>query len=289
MKTTKKTNNFALNSSVIAAAITMVFASSAANAIPVSASTGGTFTFSMDRDANAILAGGTVQDPGYYLAQYFDAAESDYTTLAAADFQLPAGSPEVSSVNLVHDITPVSATNPTGQANGRFVKSTTPDFSIESDTLVGTGTMGMTGVESFLGNFAGYLLTGDWSLRYSVAGRQFAWENYEVAGTPTGWYLQNNISFSAVGYDLGNLNMLVLDANNWQLTGDLLMSPENAGFLLGPALADMGNFCLGVGSYSGCTAPLTPAAVPIPAAGWLFGGGLASLLMRMRRKSALAV
>jgi hypothetical protein len=97
----------------------------------------------------------------------------------------------------------------------------------------------------------------------------------------TGWYLGNNIYFPMAVYDLSHLNLAYTDANNWQMSGDLLMSPENGTMLRGAILNDVGDFCLGTGSYSGCG---QVSAVPVPAAAWLFGSALLGLAGIVKRK-----
>lgn len=246
-----------------------------ADAALLNANSGGTFTMNLDRDALALSNFGSLTQPGYFLAQYFDTIESDYTTRTDSSFYFNNPTRvEIPAVNLVHDITPVSASNPSGQLSGRNVQATTPDFSIDSDTLAGTGTMGMTGVEMFRGSFSGTLLNGDYSLKYDPEARQTMWDAFGVSGTPGGWYLQNNVSFSAVAYELANLRLQYSSAGDWMLSGDLLLSPENAFFLKNAVLADLGDFCLGVGAYSGCG---QVAAVPLPSAVWFFASGIAGI------------
>lgn len=254
-----------------------------ADAALLNANSGGTFTMNFDRDALAVSSFGSVANPGYFLVEYFDTMESDYTTRTDSSFYYNNPTRvEIPAVNLVHDITPVSATNPSGQVSGRYVRATTPDFAIDSETLTGTGTMGMTGVEMFRGNFSGTLLNGDYTLKYDPDARQIMWDAFGISGTPGGWYLQNNISFSAVGYELGNLRIQYSSAGDWMLSGDLLLSPENAVFIKNAVLADMGDFCLGVGAYSGCG---QVAAVPLPAAAWLFASGIVGFAINGYRRS----
>ncbi len=251
-------------------------APNAAMAAILNASLGGTFIMSMDRDALALSVQGSPSNPGNFLVHYYDTAESDYTTRSDSSFYFnnPLRT-EISALNLVHAITPVSAANPTGQASNRYVKATTQDFAIDSDSLTATGMLGMTGIELYKGLYNGALIYGDYSLQYNPGNRAAAWEDYGLAlAQPSGWYLQNNVSFSVVTYDFANLTVVASDANNWKLSGDLLLSPENAGLLQNTIQRDVGDFCLGTGSYSGCG---QVSAVPVPAAAWLFVSGLASL------------
>lgn len=269
----------------VISALSLLLAPFSAFASTLNASAGGTFILNLDRNAFAVLNGGTTTDPGDFLVQYYDTQASNYKTYSDSYFYLGNTSrTEVSALNLVHDITPVSSSNPTGQAANRHVKSTTTNFSVDSQTLAGAGSLGMTGMELFRGKYSGSLITGDYSLVYKPSNRQTAWSDLGQSGTPSGWYLQNNVSFSMVVYDLANLVVSYTDASNWQMSGDLLMSPENADFLHGARLADMGDFCLGVGSHSGCG---QVSAVPIPAAIWLFITGLSGLSVNQlfRRRS----
>ncbi|WP_446809842.1 hypothetical protein ACH50O_21715 [Methylomonas sp. 2BW1-5-20] len=250
----------------------------AAKAALLNASSGGTFTMNMDREAMAAFIGGNSSNPGHFLVHYYDTQESDYLTRSDSSFYLGNSSrTEIPAQNLVHDITPISASNPGGQAPNRYVKSTSPDFAIDSQTLAGTGVMGMTGVELYRGRYGGSLIYGDYTLQYNPDMRQEVWDFFGINGTPGGWYLQNNISFPAAVYELDHLNLIYTNADNWQLSGDLLLTPENAGLVQGVRLTDVGDFCLGVGSYAGCG---QISSVPLPGAAWLFVGGLPMLLRK---------
>lgn len=286
MKTKSIKNQFAKALSGVALISCASMMPTLVNAAILNASLGGTFTLNLDRDALAVSYGGTSSNPGHFLVDYFDTAQSDYTTRTESSFYLGnSNRVEMPSVNLVHDITPISASNPVAQAPGRYVKSTTPDFAIDSQTLGGTGSLGMTGVELYKGSYNGALIYGDYSLHYDQAGQQEVWDFLGLSGTPSGWYLRNNISFAAVVYDFTNLNIVSTDATNWQLTGDLLLSSANASLIKIPVLSNMGSFCLGVGSYAGCG---QVSNVPVPAALWLFISGLATLAISgVRRRSWL--
>ena len=63
-----------------------------------------------------------------------------------------------------HQLTAISASNPSGQASNRHVKATSPNFAIDSETLTGTGLLGMTGIELYKGFYNGALIYGDYSL-----------------------------------------------------------------------------------------------------------------------------
>lgn len=253
-------------------------ATPAAHADTVNASAGGAFTLNLDRDAlGAYVFGSTLGNNGYYLASFWDGAASDYgnTANTANFFIASTGSTEISALNLVHNLMP-TAPNPTGQATGRHVMGTTAGFSLDTSSLGGVAgeQLGMTGIEGFyLPNYngGGRIINGDFSLQYDTT-RQ--------TDGRSGWYLANNISFTMAIYDLANLSLTHTpgDSANWQLTGDVLMSPENASMLLGSAYTDVGNFSLGVGSYA--------APVPVPAAAWLFGSGVMWMFGLARRRQA---
>lgn len=235
-------------------------------ATTLNAPASGTFTMNLDR---------TALQPyfGYFLSSFWDGAASDINNPAHTGgyFSSNTATTEISAVNRVFELTAIG-NNPLNQPGQRFVKATSADFSIDSDTLAGIAgsQIGMTGVQGFYAQgwppSGGGIVNGDFSITYD-ASRQSTGQ--------TGWYLANNIYFSMAVYDLSNLNLSFTDANNWQLSGDLLMSPENGGMLQGASLNDVGNFCLGVGSHAGCGQVST---VPIPAAIWLFGGGLVGLI-----------
>jgi hypothetical protein len=257
-----------------------------ANATLLTASQGGTFTMNMDRNALALAVGGSQDNPGDFLVHYYDTAESEYTTRTDSSFYYNNSlRSEVSALNLLHDITPISSSNPSGQAPGRHVKSTTPDFAVNSDTLTATGSLGMTGIELYKGLYNGALIYGDYSLTYNPAYRQAVYDDFGLSNYPSGWYLQNNVSFSAVVYELANLSVIFSDANHWKISGDLLISPENAFLIQSAVQVDAGDFCLGFGAYAGCG---QVSAVPLPAAAWLFASGLIGLGVNACRRSGRA-
>lgn len=250
---------------------------------------GATFSLSIDPVAMNTYVGGT----GMYTTKFWNTADSNFLTKPDGFFITDNDTIADTSPAFNFDVTAKGA-NPTGQATNRFVKSTSTSFVINDD-LTGAGRLGMTGVLGYnLPNYYGPglgsgLFYGDFSLLYNQSGRQTVYEDdYSLTAVPSGWHLVNNLSgITLPAYDLEDLVLTVVDANNWKFEGNLLMSPENGAFLLGSALQDVGNFCLGVGSYGGCTNPVVTSAVPVPGAVWLFGGALSALIGVVRRKSAL--
>lgn len=250
-------------------ALTVVFAftSTNANATMLSATSGGTFTINFDRDAFANMNGGSATGTaGIFNDRFYNAAESDYTSLSGGALLAARDGAESDSSNLVHTLTGTAAI--TGQAASRHAQATSADFSIDSSSVnfAGTGQLGMLGVQAIgvgTGAYAGSgMVSGDYSLKYNSA------DAY--------WYLYNNIYFGMEVYDLANLAVVVADANNWQLTGNLLLSASNASMLGGTEGTNVGSFKLSVGSYS---------VVPVPGAVWFMGSGLLGLISIARSKA----
>lgn len=256
----------------LALALGLLMASASLGATTLNAPSGGTFTMNLDREALAPYF-------GYRLAGFWDSTASDYSNPANTGDALISqlGTAEISAVNRVFDLTPIGA-DPAGQAAQRFVKATSADFTLDSDTLTGvSGTrVGMTGVQGFYAPqwppAGGGLVNGDFSVTYDPT---------RATEGRSGWYLANHLYFTMAVYDFSQVAVAFTDANNWRFSGDLLMSPENGGMLQGPSLNDVGDFCLGTGSYAGCG---HVATVPVPAGIWLLGSGLLGLAGNVGRR-----
>ncbi|NJA06351.1 hypothetical protein HC024_11575 [Methylococcaceae bacterium WWC4] len=243
-----------------------------AMALVLNAPNSGTFTMNLDAVALAPYAG------GYYLSTYWDAVAADPTDPANSGGALVGqiATAEIPALNQSFTITAIGG-DIAGQAAQRFQQATSADFHIDTENLAGgtTGQVGLAGVQGFFApnyppNGAG-LVNGDFAVRFDAARQNHG---------GSGWYLDNNIYFTMAVYDLSNLSISWIDADNWQFSGELAMSPENAGMLMGSALTDVGDFCLGTGSFAGCG---QVSAVPLPGAIWLFGTGLAVLGGKGRR------
>ncbi len=273
---TKKNQSGLTALAALATIISATLVSPDANAAVLHAPTSGTFTMNLNRDA-LIPYGG-----GYYLSTFWNSLASDYSNLInTGDYLISQlNTTEISAVNRVFDLMAIGV-NPTGQANQRFVKATSANFVIDSSTLAGVADaqIGMTGVQGvYAPNWppggAG-LVNGDFSVLYDT-GRQ--------TNGRTGWYLANNIYFTMAVYELSNLSVAFTEVDNWRLSGDLLMSPENGGMLQGASLNKVGDFCLGAGSYAGCG---QVTVVPVPGAVWLFITGLVGVVVNRSRKADL--
>lgn len=262
-----KTSFFALM--VLSAMNDLFVISSADAAILQAPANGGTFTMNLDRNALSPYY-------GYFLSSFWNGAASDYSNPINSGDNLVSqvGKTEISALNQVFDLTPIGP-NPKNQADVRFVKGTSADFAIDTETLAGVENtrIGMTGVQGFYAPYwqticcglGGGLVNGDFSVAYDT--------ERQTDGR-SGWYLDNHIYFTMAVYDFSNLSVTYTDANNWQMSGDLLMSPENGGMLQGASLNDVGDFCLGIGSFAGCG---QVSAVPLPNAIWLFATSLIGL------------
>ena len=258
---------------IAALSASMILAPNQAQATTLNAPTSGTFTLNLDRIALQPYF-------GYFLSSFWDDTASDISNPANTGSALSGliATTEISAVNRVFNLTAIGS-NPDNQPPQRFVKATSADFVIDTDSLTGVAgsQIGMTGVQGFYAPLwppsGGGVVNGDFSITYD-ASRQ--------SGAQTGWYLANNIYFTMAVYDFSNLNLVFSDADNWQLSGDLLMSPENGGMLRGAILNDVGNFCLGVGSFAGCG---QVASVPLPSGIWLFASGLFALLGSLSRNT----
>ena len=255
---------------------------SSANASLLNASGQGTFTMNLDRAALAPYF-------GYFLSTFWNTEASDPGNPVNTGNYLVShlNTGEISAVNRVFNLTAIG-TDPDGQAGQRFVKATSAHFSLESDTFEGVpgARIGMTGVQGFYAPDwppnGGGLVNGDFSLSYQhPSDREAVWNESGFSGRSSGWTLLNNIFFTMPVYDLSHLNIVFNDADNWQFSGDLLMSPENGGMLRGASLNDVGDFCLGMGSYSGCG---QVSEVPLPTSGWLYLSTLLVFAGSLRHK-----
>jgi hypothetical protein len=241
------------------------------------ASSGGTFSMNLDRNALAAYY-------GYQLSSFWDTANADAgnPNNTGDYFVSHISGTEISAINQVFDLTAVGVSS-ANQPSQRSVRATSAGFTIDSGTLAGVAgaELGMTGIQGFwVPNWqvnptapvtpAG-LVNGDFSMVYSKPqAREAVWDGFGLSGSATGWHLDNNLYFTMAVYDLSNLSIAFTDSDNWIFSGDLLMSAENGYMLKGAQLNKVGSFCLGIGAYSGCQ----PAPVPVPVSIWLFGSFL---------------
>ncbi len=258
-----------------------------ANAALLKAPADGTFTMHLDRTVLADYS-------GYFLSTVWRVEDSDYTNPGNTGeyFSAHIGTTEISALNQIFHLTAMGM-DPGGQSNQRFVKATSPNFFIDSATLQGVDAVvgpygnriagaqiGMTGVLGFYApdwqtaccGLGGGLVNGDFSVFY---------DSTRKTDGRSGWLLANNIYFTMAVYDFANLQLNYADADNWRLSGDLWMSPENGSMLRGEILNDVGDFCLGTGSFAGCG---ELSQVPLPASSGFFITGLLGLFAQVIRR-----
>lgn len=243
---------------------------------------GGVFNIAFN-DPNDLLAGlnlGEGSITSYYVANFFDKAVAD--TLTANDMVATPTNTYPAPNILSYDVNPSSLAGtgiPTGYigGSGRSNQATTltwasdQDHLLNASSLTASGQVGLDGVYMTRGSFTGTLLSGDYKFSYIAARNN---------GTNTGWTLTNNVSFASNTFDTRNIS-ITTDGDSLAFTGELWWSPNTSAFLFG---GDGSNSAGMAGTFS-LISPV-PAAVPLPAAAWLFGSGLFGVLASRRRKSA---
>ncbi|WP_133717875.1 hypothetical protein [Methylocaldum gracile] len=241
---------------------------------------GGTFSVTYD-NPNNLLEGLTIGPGGlteYYVANFFPKAVADTYSTIADIITVPTNTyPAPPTLEYVVNPADLTGTGiPTG-AGGRANKPTTltwdasQDALVDSSAFIANGQIGLNGVVMTRGSFTGTLTSGDYTFEYNASRND---------GVNSGWTLWNNTSFRTSTYDARNISVTT-NGDELLMTGELWWSPNMTAFLFG-----------GDGSNSAGKAAtftlVSPAVVPVPAAVWLFGSGLLSLLAGARRKSVQA-
>ncbi|WP_347258660.1 hypothetical protein [Methylocaldum sp.] len=241
---------------------------------------GGTFSVTY-ANPNNLLEGLTIGPGGlteYYVANFFPKAVADTYSTIADIITVPTNTyPAPSTLEYVVNPADLTGTGiPTG-AGGRANKPTTltwdasQDALVDSSAFIANGQIGLNGVVMTRGSFTGTLTSGDYTFEYNASRND---------GVNSGWTLWNNTSFRTSTYDARNISVTT-NGDELLMTGELWWSPNMTAFLFG-----------GDGSNSAGKAAtftlVSPAVVPVPAAVWLFGSGLLSLLAGARRKSVQA-
>lgn len=191
--------------------------------------TAGVLTMDLDAAAFASLGGGA-PIPGFELLvldEHFDQAEAAVRDRNAILTDEIDASP--STANLAYGVNGASVTNLTGR------NSQPTSFSFDPSDVIGTasGAIGLGGVDRWQVNplvGGGSLILGDLTLSYDAS---------RVAGSISGWVLTNHFDLIvAPAYDLANVT-LTAGPGYLSLSGDVLISPEFALFLLNSP-ADLG-------------------------------------------------
>lgn len=250
-----------------------------ANAANAGTLNGGVFNISFDHPDD-LLSGLTLGDgalTGYYVANYFDKPVAD-TMDASQMVTVPTGSyPAPATLSFEINPSSLAGTGIPFGSGGRNNKATTLAWDSSQDALANassftaSGVAGLNGVVMTRGSFTGTLLSGDYQFGYVAARNN---------GVNSGWALTNNVSFASTTFDTRNISVTT-DGDKLLFTGELWWSASTSAFLFGgDGLSQAGR----AGSFS-LVSP-APAAVPVPAAAWLFGSGLFGAIAAVSRKRA---
>lgn len=246
----------------------------------VSAATvsGGSLILNINRDA---LAAGITLDntaaPSIYVEEFFSAAAADRTQTQLLNDNTPAdwsdyAANEIAATDLQFAVNGASiAANPSGRQN----RPTTFDFDPHNLFDTASGSIGLGGVIRFrvdVDRPNNRILMGDMTLEYHP-------ELEDASPGRSGWLLVNHIGFDADAFELFDVAT--------HLAGNSLTLSGNFGYGWGfdhLGASDARASDTRIGNFS-----FQATVVPVPAAVWLFAGGLAGLcrLGRPKRRSVL--
>jgi hypothetical protein len=237
---------------------------------------GGALTVNIDRDAFA--AGVTLDNtpaPSIYVEEFFDAtaaASRDLTQIlednSPADWADYAAN-EIPATGLQFAVNGYSIVP---NLSGRQNRATTLTFNPNDLRATVSGSIGLGGVIRFrvdAGRPNNRILMGDMTMEY----------HSELEGASpgrSGWLLVNHIGFDADAFELFDVTTSLI-GNELTLNGNL---GYGSGLdHLGASVARLNDTRIGYFSFQ-------TTVVPVPAAVWLFAGGLAGLggLARSKRK-----
>jgi len=231
-------------------ALTCILLSSAASADTAT----GILTINLDANTLATMDGGanTVGHRTLYVDQFYN---QSFNNQAITGADTPSGT-SASATDMQFVVNGASITSTAG--SGRLLQPTSFEYS--GDPTTGTGQIGLSGALTVSSdNWSGYLLMSELSLKYS-SGEWVLYTNQPIFGT-------------VALFDLSNVTTSTNSAGLLSLSGSLVFDPAWGGFMGVDSTTVVGNV------------NLAPAAVPVPAAAWLFGSGLTGLLLGARRKS----
>ena len=240
----------------------------------------GLLTLNLDREA---LKAGVdldnypdtpIEVPSIYLEEFFDASAANKPYNEIRDSLTPVDpfdvtANEISGKNLQFQMNGASI-----PPNPLFRRNQATDFSFEIDDVLGTatGNIGLNGVLRFRVDVTppfNRVLLGDMSLAYNPALEA-------VSPGRSGWSLTNHIGFDAGAFELFNVTT-TLNGNILSLHGDLGFGD---GFdHLGARQARLAQSIIGDFNFQA-------TVVPVPAAIWLFLGGVFNLVWLGRKRSA---
>jgi len=235
---------------------------------------GGQFTINFDRNAlaGAFTHNNDASRPSFYVEEHFGPAESAIRTGAQllTDHIVP-GTGEIPATGLLFGVNGSSVTN----LSGRNHQPT--NFSFDPADISGTasGSIGLEGAIRYRLNVpftvspsgeeeGNRVVSGDYTLEYDAN---------RVSSMHSGWHLTNFYSFSSDTFDLDNV-LVNLTGHSLSLSGDITLA-SGFGHLGGQPGSVVGDFSF------------QTTVVPIPAAIWLFGAGLAGLRIFRGRNNEL--
>ncbi len=123
------------------------------------------------------------------------------------------------------------ATPPVGLAERAPQIST---FEYEGDPATGTGIIGLAGMH-VINTIVGGISIGDYGLHYDAS-------RIGNAANGSGWYITNYHAFQLQSYDLTNVEVTVIDEDNFSLAGDVALASELASMLGATEGTDVGDF-----------------------------------------------
>jgi hypothetical protein len=283
-----KTNKYPIVQRVLAISAFAIFGALVSTHTQAATITGGALTLNLNRDA--LIAGAILDNypdtptasfpiccrPSLYVEEFFDASAASKTFVQLRDYNTPnlydLESDEISAVGLQYAVNGTSIpANPGGRQN----RNTT--FVFDPNDLFGTaaGSIGLGGVIRFRVDVSpptNRVLLGDMTLEYDSA---------LEGATPgrSGWLITNHIGFDAGAFELFDVST--------NLTGNSLTLNGNLGFgdgfdHLGTTAARLNDTRIGTFSFQ-------TTVVPVPAAVWLFGSGLAGLFVSNRSKKRITL
>lgn len=251
----------------IALGIVTLTVSISANAVALVANkkiSGGTVTMNYDANALASLGGGsnTVGSRYIYIDEFFDTSFNNQVVDGSTAPVLDSSA--IDSSALVHDINAAGTTS-----NGlRALKDTTLEFSSTPNDGTAFGQIGLSGASrissDIVPGLAGAaLLWNDLGLEYSGGAWSFFTDDSAVFGFgKNALFDVENVTETLIGDDL-------------TIMGDLKFAANWGAFLGGVQGESVGSFMV------------QTTVVPLPAAIWLFGAGLAGLVGVKRKNTQL--
>jgi len=107
-------------------------------------------------------------------------------------------------------------------------------FQYEGDPTTGTGRIGLAGFH-VISTLAGGMSMGDYALSYDAS-------RIDNGAGGSGWFIVNYHAFRLESFDLTNVEVTVLDDDNFTLSGDVVIASELALMLSAEEGTDVGDF-----------------------------------------------